>query len=100
MTNEESAAKLAEVEQRGKSNTHQIEDVKKRQDNLDALVQSVAELSTEQRYIKEDVVEIKDSVKALTAVPAKRWDGLVDKLLFGAAGAFIAWIAAGMPGMK
>ena len=100
MTNEEIAAKLAEVEQRGKSNTHQIEDVKKRQDNLDALVQSVAELSTEQRYIKEDVVEIKDSVKALTAVPAKRWDGLVDKLLFGAAGAFIAWIAAGMPGMK
>lgn len=36
--------------------------------------------------------------EAQQAKPAKRWDGLVDKLICAAAGAFIAWLAAGMPG--
>ena len=37
--------------------------------------------------------------KALTDKPAKRWESLVDKLLLVAAGAFLGWLAAGMPGL-
>lgn len=91
--------RMTVVEQRSKSNTHQIEEIKKRQDNLDDLVKSVAELANEQGHIKEDVSEIKSNVKTLTDKPAKRWDGLVDKLIYGLVGAFVMWIAAGAPGM-
>lgn len=31
--------------------------------------------------------------------PGKRWESVVDKLLFAAAGAFVAWLFAGAPGM-
>lgn len=42
---------------------------------------------------------VAEKVDGLEAKPARRWDSLVDKLLFAAAGAVIAWISAGMPGM-
>ena len=52
----------------------------------------------EQEHIQADVKEIKADVKALTDKPAKRWDSLVEKLLFAVAGAVLAWLAAGAPG--
>lgn len=91
----EFAEKLVELDQRSKSNTHRIEEVEKRQDNLDKLVASVSILKTEQEHIQTDVLEIKHDVKDMKAAPAKRWDGLVDKLIAAAAGAFIAWAFSG-----
>ena len=91
--------RVTAVEKLAGINRHRIEDVEKRQDNLDELVKSVALFAQEQEYIKEDVKEIKADVKALTDKPAKRWESLVDKLLLVAAGAFLGWLAAGMPGL-
>ena len=91
--------RVTAVEKLAGSNRHRLEDIEKRQDNLDELVKSVALFAQEQEYIKEDVKEIKADVKALTDKPAKRWDSLVDKLLLVAAGAFLGWLAAGMPGL-
>ena len=58
-----------------------------------------AVFAKEQEHIQADVKEIKADVKALTDKPAKRWESLVDKLLLVAAGAFLGWLAAGMPGL-
>ena len=91
--------RVTAVEKLTGSNRHRIDDMEKRQDNLDELVKSVALFAQEQEYIKEDVKEIKSDVKALTDKPAKRWESLVDKLLLVAAGAFLGWLAAGMPGL-
>ena len=91
--------RVTAVEKLAGSNRHRLEDIEKRQDNLDELVKSVALFAQEQEYIKEDVKEIKADVKALTDKPAKRWESLVDKLLLVAAGAFLGWLAAGMPGL-
>ena len=91
--------RVTAVEKLAGSNRHRIDDMEKRQDNLDELVKSVALFAQEQEYIKEDVKEIKADVKALTDKPAKRWESLVDKLLLVAAGAFLGWLAAGMPGL-
>ena len=91
--------RVTAVEKLAGSNRHRLEDVEKRQDNLDELVKSVALFAQEQEYIKKDVKEIKADVKALTDKPAKRWESLVDKLLLVAAGAFLGWLAAGMPGL-
>lgn len=91
--------RLTAVEDRAKSNTHRLEDVEKRQDNLDELVASVAVFAKEQEHIQQDVQEIKADVKALTDKPGKRWEGLVDKVLLVLAGAFVAWLAAGGTGL-
>lgn len=49
--------------------------------------------------IKDGQKSILQKVESLEAKPGKRWDGLVDKLLFTAAGAALMWIASGMPGV-
>jgi seryl-tRNA synthetase len=81
MSNEEMAVKLAETESRSKSNSHRLDKVEERQDNLDKLVSSVSAMAKEQENIKDDVTEIKTDVKALTEKPAKKWDGMVDNIL-------------------
>ena len=91
--------RVTAVEKLAGSNRHRLDDIEKRQDNLDELVKPVALFAQEQEYIKKDVKEIKADVKALTDKPAKRWESLVDKLLLVSAGAFLGWLAAGMPGL-
>lgn len=99
MTNEELAVKLTAVEQRTKSNTHRLDAVEKGQEALAELTASVRVLTSDQGNLKLDVGEIKADVKSLMDQPRKRWDGLVDKLLFAAAGALVSWLAAGAPGL-
>lgn len=91
---EDFAVKLAEVEQRAKSNTHRIEKVEQRQDNLEHLTESISVLANEQEHIKTDVGEIKTDVKTLTEKPAKRWDAIVDKVLWAIVGAAVAFALA------
>ena len=69
--------RLARVEERGKSNTHRINEIIQRQDNFDKLVSSVEVLATRQEHVETDVKEIKSDVKALTEKPGKRWENLV-----------------------
>lgn len=75
-----------------------LDDVERRQDSLDKLVTSVEVLATRQETVESDVKEIKSDVKAITGRSGRRWDSLVDKLIYAAAGAVLAWIAAGAPG--
>lgn len=49
--------------------------------------------------INEKLDEVKETVSALAEKPGKRWDGLVDKLIYLVAGAVVAWAAAGAPGL-
>lgn len=44
--------------------------------------------------------ELTDMLKDLSGKPGKRWDGLMDKLIYAAALSVVAWVAAGMPGLK
>lgn len=82
MTNEkEFEHRLTEVEERSKSNSHRLDDMEKRQDNLDALVGTVKVLADREERVEEDVKEIKSDVKSLTSKPAKRWDSLVNQII-------------------
>lgn len=81
-TTEEMIVKITDVEGRCKSQGHRIDKIEERQDNLDKLVTSVATMASEQDHIKTDVGEIKTDVKALTEKPIKRWDNMVDKIIW------------------
>lgn len=84
--------RMTAVEDRCKSNTHRIDDMEKRQDEMDRLVTSVATLANEQKHIKTDVEEIKTDVKTLAELPGKRWNALVDKIIWAVAAAAITFL--------
>lgn len=86
--------RLTAVEQRNKSNTKRIDDMEKRQDDLEVLTSSVATLAAKQEFIEGDVKEIKADVKSLTEKPGKRWDDIVDKVVWTVLGAIIAFCLA------
>lgn len=69
-------------------------------ERIGALERSGATLRAKLDSIEEKLDELTLTVKTLADKPAKRWDGLVDKLIYAAALAVVAWISAGMPGLK
>ena len=86
--------RLTRVEDRSKSNTHRIESLEKRQNDTEKLVTSVAIIAEKQKDMEGDVKEMKCDVKKLIEKPAKRWDGVVDKIIYTVVGAVVAYLLA------
>ena len=93
--NENLAIALQEVKDRSLRNEGRIKKLEENQQALNDLALSVRELATDQDNMKNDITEIKTDVKVLTAKPAKRWDGIVDKVLYAIIGAFVTWLLYG-----
>lgn len=74
--------RLTEVEQRSKSNTHRINEPAEEQKALNELATSVALMTREQKNMRDDLSEVKKDVKSLTNLPAKRWNDVVEKLVW------------------
>ena len=89
------AVALQEVKDRSLRNEGRIKKLEENQQALNDLALSVRELATDQDNMKNDITEIKTDVKVLTAKPAKRWDGIVDKVLYAIIGAFVTWLLTG-----
>ena len=81
--------RLTEVEQRTKSNCKRLDDLEKRQDNLDDLVSTVKVLAVREEQVENDVKEIKADVKTLSnslveskneadKKNAEKWDKIVN----------------------
>lgn len=86
--------RLTEVEERSKSNTHRLDDMEKRQDNLDELVGTVKVLAVREENVENDVKEIKSDVKSLTGKPGQRWDNLLNQLITIVVAAIAGFILA------
>ena len=79
--------RLTEVESRSKSNMKRLDDVEKRQDDLEVMATSLKVLTDREERLENDVGEIKSDVKEIKEMPGKRWQGVVDKIIFTAIGA-------------
>ena len=86
--------RLTEVEERAKSNSHRLDSIEKRQDDLDELVSTVKVLAVREENVENDVKEIKTDVKSLTEKPGKRWDSIVEKVIWAVLAALIAFLFA------
>lgn len=86
--------RLTECEERAKSNSHRLDEVERRQDNLEELTSTVKVLAVREESVEKNVEEIKRDVKDLTNKPAKRWDGLVDKIILTIAAAIVGFVLA------
>lgn len=84
--------RLTEVESRSKSNTKRLDVLEERQGNLETLAASVSALAIREEHMESDVKEIKADVKTLTEKPAKRWDSVVDKVVWAVLGAILAYM--------
>ena len=96
MTNEEIMQTLTETDARCKSNTHRLDKMERRQDELDELVTSVALMAQRQETVENDVKEIKADVKTLAEKPAKRWETFTEKVLWVLIAAVLGFALASM----
>lgn len=86
--------RLTECEARSKSNSHRLDEMEKRQDDLDELVSTVKVLADREVRMENDVREIKEDVKSLKLKPAKRWEGIVDKVIITIVAAILGFLLA------
>ncbi len=95
MTEQEISVKLTETEQRAKSNTHRIEKLEQQQKDLNKLVTAVEVLASREMGVERDVKEIKVDVKTITQKGGKRWDAMIDRVLYVLIGAVISLLMTG-----
>lgn len=88
--------RLTTVEDRSKSNTKRLEEVEKRQNNLDELVSTVKVLAVREENVESDVREIKSDVKSLKDLPGKRWNAVVEKVLLVIVGMVVTFLLTKM----
>lgn len=86
--------RLTEVEGRSKSNTHRLDDLERRQDNLDDLVSTVKVLAVREEAVENDVKEMKTDVKSLINKSGQKWDNLIDRIVWAVAAAIVGFILA------
>ena len=84
--------RLTEVEERAKANAHRLDEVEKRQDNLDKLVATVEVLAVKESNVENDVKEMKGDIKLILNKPAQKWDNLVEKIMLTIAAAVIGFL--------
>lgn len=95
MTEQEMSIRLTAAEQRAKSNTHRIETLEQQQKDLNKLVTAVEVLASREMGVERDVKEIKADVKSMTQKPARRWDAMVDRVLYVLIGAALSLLMTG-----
>ena len=91
MSLEDQAVLLKEVEDRSKGNTRRIETLEKKVDDLSAVVGVLQAMQKDLEHLSKDVSETRNDVKEK---PAKRWEGLVEKIIWGVVGAVLTFILA------
>ncbi len=103
MNQEEMAVRLTEVDARAKSNTHRIDDLEEQFDILHKLATSMKVMAEKMEYqaetinrIEADVNSIGKKVDTIEKKPAKRWDGMVEKIFWGIVGVLATAVGAGV----
>lgn len=90
--------RVTQNEQRSKSNTHRLDELDKRVDDLSDLTASVRVLADRESRVEADVKEIKTDVKALTGAPGKKWDTVVMAVITAIVSAVIGFALAHVTG--
>lgn len=94
MTTEELAIKLTEVDSRSKSNTHRINELSGEIEAVNRLARAVEVMATKQDTMSDTLTRLDGRVGTLETRPAKRWDGIMDKLIWLAVSGALGFIAA------
>lgn len=86
--------RLTQVEQRSKSNTHRLEKLEESTEAINRLATSMEVMVSKQEQVAETVEKLDGKVTALEEKPAKRVDGLIDKIIWAVCAAVITFLLA------
>ena len=86
--------RLTQVEQRAKSNTHRLEKLEESTEAISRLATSMEVMASKQEQVADTVEKLDGKVTALEAKPAKRAEGLADKIIWAICAAVIAFMLA------
>ena len=84
--------RLTSVEQRSKSNTHRIEKLEGSTEAINRLATSMEVMVCKQEKVAETVDKLDGKVSAIEGKPIKRFDGLIDKIVWSICAAVIAYL--------
>lgn len=83
---------LQKTHDRSKSNTIRLDKLETRVEDIYELTASVKEIATEIKAMREDMNKIDNRLIAVETKPAKRWEGIIDKIIFTIIGILISFI--------
>lgn len=93
------AIKLQETTDRSLRNEGRIKKLEESHEALHQLAASVAVMAERQDTMNTNVEKLTEKMDSIEGKPGERWDKLISTVIGALAGAFIAWIASGMPGV-
>lgn len=91
---EQLEVKVAEIDQISKSNAHRLDELEGKYDVLNRLATAVEVLATKQDNMEKSINGLANKVDALESVPRKRWDGLVEKVIYLIVAAMVGYALA------
>ena len=86
--------RLTEVETRSKSNSHRLDKLEESTEAINRLATSMEVMAERQEQVVETVGKLDTKVTLLEEKPAKRWDSLMDKIIWAIAAALIGFVLA------
>ena len=93
------AVRLAEVDQRGKSNSHRIDDLEKRADTLQELTTSVKLLAANMERMASEQMKQGDRLTALEKLPGDRWNSMTRTIFTTVVSALAGGLVAVLTGL-
>lgn len=83
---------LQKTSDRSKSNTKRLDKLEMTINNIYDLTVSVKEIAMELKAMREDMNKIDNRVVAIETKPSRRWEGIVDKIIYTIIGIILAFI--------
>lgn len=95
--------RLTEVEQRAKSNSHRIDKLEPIVEEIHTMANTMVQLVQEVKHTNEAVDNLGEKVDRIDGrvdemekKPAKKWDGVKDKIIGTALGLIVGFLIAGL----
>lgn len=90
----ELSTRLAAAEEQHKTLFNRLDRQEKMVDTVHKLALSVSELASKQGTMQDKLDGLCSDVEEIKEKPGKRWDGLIDKIIFTIVGAVVAYMLA------
>ncbi len=84
--------RIQAIDDRSKSNTHRLDVLEEKVENIHSLTLSVREIASEMKLMREDVNKIDERVNNIENRPAKRLDQIVGYILSALIGGLIGYV--------
>lgn len=92
--NDDQIKTLVEADQRSKSNTHRLDKLEEQWEVLNKLAVSVEKMGINLATMDKTIQKLDKKVEEQEAKPGKRWEALVEKVVFLFVGAVAAYVFA------